>query len=264
MRHRKKFNHLSRKSAHRKAMFANMASSLLLHKRIKTTQAKAKALRMYIEPLITKAKHSLTTKTKQEEATHLRRIVFSYLKQKEAVTELFREVAPKILDRPGGYTRILKLGKRLGDNAELCYIELVDFNENLLKAASKKQETAATKKPTRRRRSRSKSDKTKAASPVTKKKTEPKKEIKSETKSPTTKDTKGKTEKSDTAKKSTTSKVKAKPKATTPKKPTTKKPTTTKSKTTTAKTTEKKKAEPTKKAVSKSKPKASTKEADKK
>ncbi|MBU1012207.1 MAG: 50S ribosomal protein L17 [Bacteroidetes bacterium] len=123
MRHGKKFNHLSRKSAHRKAMLANMAASLIMHKRIRTTLAKAKALRGYVEPLITKSK---------DDSTHSRRTVFSYLQSKEAVTELFREVAVKIADRPGGYTRILKTGNRLGDNAEMCYIELVDYNENLL------------------------------------------------------------------------------------------------------------------------------------
>ncbi len=138
MRHRKSFNHLGRKSAHRKAMLANMAASLVLHKRITTTTAKAKALRMYVEPLITKAK---------DDSTHSRRVVFSYLQNKEAVTELFREVSGKVADRPGGYTRILKTGTRLGDNADMCIIELVDYNENLLAA---KAETA--KKSTRRRR----------------------------------------------------------------------------------------------------------------
>jgi large subunit ribosomal protein L17 len=123
MRHRKKFNHLGRKSEHRKAMLANMASSLILHKRIETTLAKAKALRVYVEPLITKSK---------DDTTHSRRTVFSYLKNKYAVTELFREVAAKVADRPGGYTRILKTGTRLGDSAEMCFIELVDFNENML------------------------------------------------------------------------------------------------------------------------------------
>ncbi|MCP4552231.1 MAG: 50S ribosomal protein L17 [Bacteroidetes bacterium] len=137
MRHGKKFNHLSRKSAHRKAMLANMAASLIIHKRIRTTLAKAKALRGYIEPLITKSK---------EDTTHNRRIVFSYLQSKEAVTELFREISLKIANRPGGYTRILKTGNRLGDNAEMCYIELVDYNENLLA----EQETKA--KSGRRRR----------------------------------------------------------------------------------------------------------------
>ncbi len=136
MRHGKKFNHLGRKSAHRKAMLSNMATSLIMHKRIRTTLAKAKALRGYVEPLITKSK---------DDSTHSRRTVFSYLQSKEAVTELFREVAVKVADRPGGYTRILKTGNRLGDNAEMCYIELVDYNENLLK------ETAPKAKSTRRR-----------------------------------------------------------------------------------------------------------------
>ncbi|HAF28210.1 MAG TPA: 50S ribosomal protein L17 [Bacteroidales bacterium] len=138
MRHRKSFNHLGRKTAHRKAMLANMAASLVLHKRINTTIAKAKALKMYVEPLITKAK---------DDSTHSRRIVFSHLQNKEAVTELFRDVSPKIADRPGGYTRILKTGTRLGDNADMCIIELVDYNENLLAAKSD-----AKGKSTRRRR----------------------------------------------------------------------------------------------------------------
>lgn len=120
MRHGKKFNHLGRKSAHRKAMLANMAISLIEHKRIKTTLAKAKALRVYVEPLITKAK---------KDSTHSRRVVFSYLQNKEAVKELFGEVASAVMDRPGGYTRILKLGTRSGDNTEMALIELVDFNE---------------------------------------------------------------------------------------------------------------------------------------
>ncbi|MFI3295327.1 MAG: 50S ribosomal protein L17 [Rikenellaceae bacterium] len=119
MRHGKKINHLGRQASHRKALMANMACSLLEHKRISTTLAKAKALRTYVEPLITKSK---------EDTTHSRRIVFSYLKNKEAVSELFRTVAPKIADRPGGYTRILKTGFRKGDAAEMCFIELVDFN----------------------------------------------------------------------------------------------------------------------------------------
>ena len=118
MRHNKKINHLGRKSAHRKAMLANMASSLIVHKRITTTVAKAKALRMYVEPLITKAK---------DDTTHSRRVVFSYLQDKHAVSELFREVAGKIADRPGGYTRILKLGARQGDGAELALIELTEL-----------------------------------------------------------------------------------------------------------------------------------------
>jgi large subunit ribosomal protein L17 len=127
MRHRKKFNHLSRTSSHRKAMLSNMACSLILHKRIKTTVAKAKALRMYVEPLINKSK---------TDNTHSRRIVFSHLQTKEAVSELFRDVSEKVANRPGGYTRILKLGNRLGDAAEICYIELVDYNENMLSAKS--------------------------------------------------------------------------------------------------------------------------------
>lgn len=120
MRHNKNFNHLGRQAGHRKALMSNMASSLILHKRIETTLAKAKALRMFIEPLVTKSK---------EDTTHSRRVVFSYLKQKEAVTELFRTIAPKISERPGGYTRILKTGFRLGDAADMCIIEFVDFNE---------------------------------------------------------------------------------------------------------------------------------------
>lgn len=120
MRHGKKVNHLGRKSAHRKAMLANMACSLIEHKRIKTTVAKAKALRKYVEPLITKSK---------DDTTHSRRVVFSYLKNKEAIKELFGDISNKVADRPGGYTRILKIGNRLGDNAEMAIIELVDYNE---------------------------------------------------------------------------------------------------------------------------------------
>ncbi|MCH2230002.1 MAG: 50S ribosomal protein L17 [Crocinitomicaceae bacterium] len=120
MRHGKKFNHLGRTASHRKAMLSNMACSLIEHKRINTTVAKAKALRAYAEPLLTKSK---------TDSTHSRRVVFSYLQNKEAVTELFREVAPKIANRPGGYTRIIRTGYRLGDNAEMCMIELVDFND---------------------------------------------------------------------------------------------------------------------------------------
>lgn len=123
MRHRKSFNHLSRKSSHRKAMLSNMAASLILHKRIYTTLAKAKELRSYVEPLITKSK---------DDSTHSRRTVFSYLGNKYAVSELFREVSPKIASRPGGYTRILKIGTRPGDAADLCMIELVDYNANML------------------------------------------------------------------------------------------------------------------------------------
>lgn len=125
MRHGDKLNNLGRKTAHRKAMLANMASSLILHKRITTTVAKAKALRTYVEPLLTKSK---------TDSTHSRRTVFAYLKSKEAVNTLFKDVATKIADRPGGYTRILKTGSRLGDNADMCFIELVDFNENMLTA----------------------------------------------------------------------------------------------------------------------------------
>lgn len=142
MRHNKAINHLGRKSGHRKALLANMATSLILHKRINTTVAKAKALRMYVEPLISKSK---------EDTTHSRRMVFSYLKNKYAVTELFRVVAPKIADRPGGYTRILKTGFRQGDGADMALIELVDFNEAALASAPKKE----TKKGSTRR-SRSK------------------------------------------------------------------------------------------------------------
>ena len=137
MRHNKAINHLGRKSGHRKALLANMATSLILNKRIQTTVAKAKALKVYVEPLITKSK---------EDTTHSRRIVFSYLKNKEAVTELFRTVAPKIADRPGGYTRVLKTGFRQGDGADMALIELVDFNEAALASAPKK----AAKKSTRR------------------------------------------------------------------------------------------------------------------
>ena len=138
MRHNKKFNHLGRTKSHRDALLSNMASSLILHKRIFTTLAKAKALRVYVEPLITKSK---------EDTTNSRRVVFSYLQNKYAVTELFKEVAVKVGDRPGGYTRILKTGNRLGDNAATCFIELVDYNENMLKEK-------AEKKTTRTRRSK--------------------------------------------------------------------------------------------------------------
>ena len=132
MRHRKKFNHLGRKAAHRKAMLANMACSLIEHKKIKTTLAKAKALRVYVEPLITKSKN---------DTTHSRRTVFSYLKQKEAITELFGDIATKVADRPGGYTRILKLNNRLGDNAQMALIELVDYNETYITDKPKKKKT---------------------------------------------------------------------------------------------------------------------------
>ncbi len=128
MRHNKKFNHLSRTSSHRKAMLANMATSLILKKRITTTIAKAKALRSYVEPLITKGKN---------DTTHSRRTVFSYLKDKYAVSELFRDIAVKVADRPGGYTRILKTGSRMGDNADMCIIELVDYNATYVKESAK-------------------------------------------------------------------------------------------------------------------------------
>lgn len=139
MRHNKKFNHLGRTKSHRDALLSNMTISLIMHKRIFTTLAKAKALRMYAEPLINRAK---------EDTTNNRRVVFSYLQNKYAVTELFREISQKIADRPGGYTRIIKTGNRLGDNAKTCFIELVDYNENMSK------EKAAAKKATRTRRSR--------------------------------------------------------------------------------------------------------------
>lgn len=132
MRHNKKINHLGRTSSHRKAMLSNMACSLILHKRISTTVAKAKALKMFVEPLITKSK---------EDTTHNRRVVFSVLKSKTPVSVLFREISEKIADRPGGYLRILKTGNRLGDNAEMCIIEFVDFNENMLAAKTEKKAT---------------------------------------------------------------------------------------------------------------------------
>ena len=137
MKHGKKFNHLSRKAAHRKAMLANMACSLIKHKRIRTTLAKAKALRVYVEPLITKSKN---------DTTHSRRTVFSYLKQKEVITELFADIASRVAERPGGYTRILKLGNRLGDNAQMAYIELVDYNEVYVTDKPKRKKSRRTKK----------------------------------------------------------------------------------------------------------------------
>jgi large subunit ribosomal protein L17 len=143
MRHSRVINHLGRTSSHRKSMLSNMATSLILHKRITTTTAKAKALRTFVEPLITKSK---------EDSTHSRRIVFSYLKDKTAVAELFREVSPKVAERPGGYTRILKTGNRIGDNADMCILELVDYNEAMLGGE------AAKTKTTRRRRTTKKSD----------------------------------------------------------------------------------------------------------
>lgn len=145
MRHNKKFNHLGRKTAHRSAMLSNMANSLIMHKRIFTTVPKAKALRGFVEPLITKSK---------EDTTNMRRAVFSHLQNKEAVTELFQNVSQKVGDRPGGYTRIIKTGFRLGDNAAMCFIELVDFNENMLSDSKTKK--------TRTRRSRRKASGTEA------------------------------------------------------------------------------------------------------
>ena len=147
MRHNKKFNHLGRTASHRSAMLSNMACSLIKHKRITTTVAKAKALKKFVEPLITKSK---------EDTTNSRRVVFSNLQDKIAVTELFKEISVKIADRPGGYTRIIKTGNRLGDNAEMCFIELVDYNENMAKEK-------VAKKATRTRRSRKS---TEAAAPV--------------------------------------------------------------------------------------------------
>ena len=147
MRHNKKFNHLGRTASHRSAMLSNMACSLIKHKRITTTVAKAKALKKFVEPLITKSK---------EDTTNSRRVVFSNLQDKIAVTELFKEISVKIADRPGGYTRIIKTGNRLGDNAEMCFIELVDYNENMAKEK-------VAKKATRTRRSKKS---TEAAAPV--------------------------------------------------------------------------------------------------
>lgn len=140
MRHNKSFNHLGRTASHRKAMLSNMAVSLIMHKRITTTLAKAKELKKFVEPLITKSK---------DDTTNSRRVVFSYLQSKEAVTELFKEISVKVAERPGGYTRIIKLGTRHGDAAEMCFIELVDYNENMAKTSTKK---------TRRRRSVKKAD----------------------------------------------------------------------------------------------------------
>lgn len=147
MRHGKKVNHLGRTSAHRKAMLSNMASSLILHKRITTTVAKAKALRKYVEPLLTKSKN---------DTTHSRRTVFSYLQNKDSVKELFDTVAAKVATRPGGYTRIFKMGNRLGDNADICIIELVDFNETLVKESG--AGTAAKAKTRRRSSGKKKAD----------------------------------------------------------------------------------------------------------
>ncbi|MBD1398235.1 50S ribosomal protein L17 [Pontibacter sp. JH31] len=156
MRHGKKINHLGRTASHRKAMLSNMAASLIVHKRISTTVAKAKALRKYVEPLLTKSKN---------DTTHSRRTVFAYLQDKESVKELFDEVSVKIAARPGGYTRIIKTGYRLGDNAEMCVIELVDYNEDMLSSTG----TAAGAKKTRRRSSSKKkgAESTEASAPST-------------------------------------------------------------------------------------------------
>ena len=140
MRHNKKFNHLGRTASHRASMLANMAISLIMHKRITTTVAKAKALKKYVEPLITKAK---------EDSTNSRRVVFSYLQDKEAIKELFSTVAEKVGDRPGGYTRIIKLGTRQGDAAAICFIELVDFDPEMAKTATKKKSTRRSRKSTK-------------------------------------------------------------------------------------------------------------------
>jgi large subunit ribosomal protein L17 len=155
MRHGKKFNHLGRTASHRKAMLSNMAASLIVHKRISTTVAKAKALRKYVEPLLTKSKN---------DTTHSRRTVFAYLQDKESVKELFDEVSIKIAARPGGYTRIIKTGYRLGDNAEMCVIELVDYNEDMLASSG----AAAGAKKTRRRSSAKKkgAESTEASTPA--------------------------------------------------------------------------------------------------
>ena len=145
MRHNKKFNHLGRKSAHRKAMLSNMASSLILNKRIITTVAKAKALKMYVEPLITRSKPA--NNNTQEEGTTNRRVVFSYLQNKYAVTELFREIGGKVADRPGGYTRIIRMpNMRAGDAADMCMMELVDFNEVYTSEAKKPAKAKSTRR----------------------------------------------------------------------------------------------------------------------
>lgn len=166
MRHGKKVNHLSRTSSHRKAMLANMACSLIEHKRINTTIAKAKALKKFVEPLITKSK---------SDTTHSRRMVFKSLRSKQGAAELFRDVAPKIADRPGGYTRIIKLGSRLGDNAEMAMIELVDFNELLL-------ESKAPKKKSRRRGKKKTEAAVETAEVIEEVKTEVVEEVKEEAK----------------------------------------------------------------------------------
>jgi len=149
MRHGKKVNHLGRQKSHRDAMMSNMAASLILHKRINTTVSKAKALRVYVEPLITKSK---------DDTTHSRRVVFSYLRDKDAVAELFRDVAPKIAERPGGYTRIIKTGQRLGDRAEMCMMELVDFNELMLGGGKGEKKAKTTRRAGGRKKATAKSE----------------------------------------------------------------------------------------------------------
>jgi large subunit ribosomal protein L17 len=168
MRHRKKFNHLGRTSPHRKAMLSNMATSLIMHKRINTTVAKAKALRSYVEPLITKAK---------DDSTHSRRVVFSYLQDKQAVTELFREVSSKVGDRPGGYTRIIKLGNRLGDNADMAMIELVDYNDHLLEEKEAKKAKAGRRRRGGKKKAADTAAKKEAAPVVEEAVEEPKAEV---------------------------------------------------------------------------------------
>jgi len=175
MRHGKKVNHLGRQKPHREAMMSNMAASLILHKRINTTVSKAKSLRVYVEPLLTKSK---------SDTTHSRRVVFSYLRDKDAVAELFRDVAPKIAERPGGYTRIIKTGQRLGDRAEMCMMELVDFNEILMGGG---KEGAKKAKTTRRAGGRKKAtvssgSKQEAAAGSEGSKSEPKAKAKAEAK----------------------------------------------------------------------------------
>ncbi len=154
MRHGKKLNHLGRQKSHRDAMMSNMAASLILHKRINTTVAKAKALRTYVEPLLTKSK---------DDTTHSRRVVFGYLRDKAAVAELFRDVAPKIAERPGGYTRIIKTGQRLGDRAEMCMMELVDFNELMLGGGKSEKKAKTTRRAGGRKKATAKTEAAPAA-----------------------------------------------------------------------------------------------------
>ena len=157
MRHNKKFNHLSRTADHRRAMLANMAISLIMHKRITTTLAKAKALKTYVEPLITRSK---------DDSTNSRRVVFSYLQNKEALKELFGVVAQKVGDRPGGYTRIIKLGTRQGDAAQVCFIELVDFDENMLKTLKAEKKTRRSRKAAPKAEAAAPAEEVKAEAPV--------------------------------------------------------------------------------------------------